>query len=173
MDKNSTSSLREVRAKSLDDHHLISELVHNMAAVAYIFDCQTQETEILGNRANEILGYDSAQWKTLLRSGFAKALMHPDDFEKLPAHFASLAQQPPQQNRREFEYRIRHSDGTWRWFLSKDVIYARDNENNVQKILGTAIEIGDRKATEASLEYTGATFRHLRGSGRSHLRRRA
>lgn len=49
------------------------------------------------------------------------------------------------------EYRMRHKDGSWRWLRSQDVVFARDEQNRVTKVLGTAQDISDRKQVEATL----------------------
>ncbi|MEZ4379859.1 MAG: ATP-binding protein [Nannocystaceae bacterium] len=52
----------------------------------------------------------------------------------------------------EAEYRLRDSAGHWRWYLSRDCVLERDAEGRVLTILGTALDITERKSLEARLQ---------------------
>ena len=50
----------------------------------------------------------------------------------------------------ETEYRLRHADGSWRWFRGRDVVFERDADGRVTQIIGTADDVTDsRRALEA------------------------
>ena len=49
---------------------------------------------------------------------------------------------------REIEYRMRHADGTYRWFLFRETPFQRDETGEVTQILGTALDIGARKQAD-------------------------
>ncbi len=43
---------------------------------------------------------------------------------------------------------MRHRDGTWRWFASRDLVFSRNQDNSIQSILGVAQEITAHKQFE-------------------------
>jgi hypothetical protein len=51
----------------------------------------------------------------------------------------------------ETEYRIRHKDGDYRWFLSRDRIFNRTADGSPKQILGVATDITVQKQTQAVL----------------------
>jgi len=53
----------------------------------------------------------------------------------------------------EVEYRMGHKDGSWHWFLSRDMVFNRTMDGWPQQIVGTATDITDRKQTEAALQH--------------------
>jgi PAS domain S-box-containing protein len=79
-------------------------------------------------------------------SGWAKTL-HPEDAERLTAHWASLlaSGQPA-----EFEARFRRFDGNCRWFLVR-AVPLRDETGGIVKWYGLNTDIEDRKWADSQL----------------------
>ena len=73
--------------------------------------------------------------------------MHPDDLARFPELFArwDLVEDGEVL---ETEYRARHKDGSYRYFLGRDVVYERDAEGRVRRFLGTAVDVTERKLLE-------------------------
>jgi PAS domain S-box-containing protein len=75
--------------------------------------------------------------------------VHPDDRARLEAavrdHFEGRTE------RFETEYRVRHSDGEWHWLQVRGRCM-RDASGNVQRFLGSAMDITARKNAEAEKE---------------------
>ncbi|HSG90615.1 MAG TPA: PAS domain-containing protein [Pseudomonadales bacterium] len=82
-------------------------------------------------------------------------LLHPDDHapvrEALAAHVATGATS-------HTEFRMRHTDGTWRWFSSRSRLDERDDG---RWFVGILDEITDEVATRQALELSQARFTHL------------
>lgn len=70
-------------------------------------------------------------------------LLHPDDLPRAMEHFFNLVKVSDGEML-QFEYRMRHWDGTWRWFSSIDTPFLRDENGCVVQILGTAVDITPR-----------------------------
>lgn len=52
----------------------------------------------------------------------------------------------------DFEYRMKHKEGDWHWFWSRESIFKRSSNGRLQQILGTAQDITKRKKAEAERE---------------------
>lgn len=139
---------KAVEAELAEKANFIQAIVNSTPASIYVFNCLTQTNEMITNRAAELLGYNHDQWKQMLAD--AIDLMHPDDRAGLAEYFENFAAQP-QIEPRSYEHRMWHADGSWHTFLSRDVIYERLPDGRVSKILGTSIDITDRKASEDRL----------------------
>jgi PAS domain S-box-containing protein len=82
-----------------------------------------------------------------LGSGWA-AVLHPDD---APACHAAWTRAVQTGEIFEAEYRMRRTDGMYRWFLGRG-LPVRDRDGRVTKWLGTATDIDDRIRAVADLE---------------------
>lgn len=92
----------------------------------------------LGFRADERVD-DGEPW----------GIVHPDDRDAA----AAMAERVIAGEAEMFEatYRLRHRDGSWRWFLSRGRIAARDANSRPERLLATTIDVHRQKETEARL----------------------
>jgi PAS domain S-box-containing protein len=51
----------------------------------------------------------------------------------------------------ETDYRLKHRDGSWRWFHGRDVVFRRGPDGRVWQIIGTAQDVTERKQVEEQL----------------------
>jgi PAS domain S-box-containing protein len=72
-------------------------------------------------------------------------VLHPDDKVQAIATWQQAAETGKSY---EMEYRVRRRDGSYRWFLAA-IAPLHDSNNAIVKWVGTAIDIDDRKQTEA------------------------
>jgi PAS domain S-box-containing protein len=94
--------------------------------------------EPLGYEPGE-LPVDYATWESLF---------HPDDRDRVAEAVADyLAGESPAY---EAEYRVRHRDGSYRWMLSRGIAL-RDATGRAYRLLGTRVDITDRKRAEEAL----------------------
>jgi two-component system, sensor histidine kinase and response regulator len=94
----------------------------------------------------EPLGYEPGE----LTVDYPKweSLFHPDDRGRVAKAVAAyLAGESPAY---EVEYRVRHRDGSDRWMLSRGVAL-RDAAGRAYRLLGTRVDITDRKRAEEQL----------------------
>ena len=82
--------------------------------------------------------------------------LHPDDLAQVQQHAAELLANADQ---RPFQasYRMRHSDGEYRWVLSRGRLVV-DEQGRPERFIGTASDITQRRADEDSLRQAAAVF---------------
>lgn len=101
---------------------------------------------IFEKRKAEMLGYDPGKFKHY--TDFM-ALVHPEDYENtmiaMRDHMSGLL------GRYETEYRIRCSNGEYKWFYDIGTIVKRDAKGKPLKITGLVINISNRKQAEEGL----------------------
>ncbi len=75
--------------------------------------------------------------------------VHPDDLagarRAMEDHFAGTT------SVYEFEHRVRHREGAWRWVVDRGIVVSRDNEGRATRIVGTREDITMRKLSEQNL----------------------
>ena len=104
---------------------------------------------MLGFRPEEV-STDSHSWQNWI---------HPEDLEK-----ALRRHQDCIENRGDefhFEARMRSKQGEWRWILSRGKCVARDAQGRAQRLVGSNVDITERKRMEAELRENEARFREL------------
>ena len=72
--------------------------------------------------------------------------VHPDDRSRINSAFEDLLER--RTDRYEVEYRTRHADGEWRWILVRGRSL-RDSAGRPYRLVGSAIDITERKRAEA------------------------
>jgi PAS domain S-box-containing protein len=100
---------------------------------------------MLGYREGE-LAPDASSWHDLI---------HPDERERvmnlLHSHLAGAVPSY------EVELRMRHAAGDWRWILTRGKVVERDAQGAPLRMVGTHVDVTERKAVEAELQQAKET----------------
>ena len=131
-----------------DALHLVEGVMSSAPVWIYVIDVVCWRNDLPDDRARQMLGFDEATWRGF---GSVFQLMHPKDVGELTQHLARLRKTTATESI-DFEYRMRHADGNWRWFLSRDIVYERSTDGEIVKILGTATDITSLKHYEAQVQ---------------------
>ena len=92
------------------------------------------------------LGYLPDEWSDRLDEWSSR--IHPDDY---PRVMQDDCWADPSVINYAFEYRLRHKDGSYRWFLDRGKIIERDEAGALVRAVGTHIDITERKNAEQAL----------------------
>jgi PAS domain S-box-containing protein len=120
--------------------------------------------------------YFSPRWKSILgyedheiahRIEEWEQRLHPDERERVVA--ANLAHAEGVTPHYEYEYRLRHKDGSYRWILSRGVAL-RDASGKAYRMAGSHVDITDRKRAEEERERLLAREREARAEAESAIR---
>ncbi|HEY9302289.1 MAG TPA: PAS domain S-box protein, partial [Phormidium sp.] len=107
----------------------------------------------------KILGYTPEELHHL-QSTDCWQLIHPDDHQIMLERLLKLETVKDGETV-DFEYRVRHKNGEWRWLFSREIVFSRTPDAKAEQILGAATDISDRKITEAALKQSEARFQKL------------
>jgi PAS domain S-box-containing protein len=93
------------------------------------------------------LTYLGCSWDELSARGGLRSVVHPDDVQGSDARWQETRAAG---RHTDHELRMRRADGQYRWFLTR-ALPLRDEQGNIVRWYGTAIDIEDRKQAEMLL----------------------
>ncbi|MDR3581203.1 MAG: PAS domain S-box protein [Oryzomonas sp.] len=117
----------------------------------------TTDRAYLSPRYCELAGYSPDD--TIFDSRFFKTIIHPEDSEQV---FTTIREHL--QGARDIsviEYRMISRDGMVRWMEGRGKIVAYDDQGKATRMVGTIIDITERKKTEALLKESEERFRSI------------
>lgn len=115
----------------------------------YIYDVPLGRNVFINDRHTELTGYTLKDFNSMDREEFF-TLFHPEDGAAIVEHINRLVRTG--EDNLEIEYRLRTKDNRWIWCLSRHSVFACDDNGSVSRIIGTFLDITDRKTTEQRLE---------------------
>ena len=121
----------------------------------YDLDVRTGEAQVSPEYAT-MLGLDPATLHETNDAWIAR--LHPEDRESVAAAYRDYIAGKSPAYRVEFRQRTR--EGTWKWILSLGRIVARDEDGTPRRMLGTHMDITERKLAEQALRESEARY-HL------------
>ncbi len=127
----------------------IKSLVDAAPSTVYLYDLREQRNLYANARSGSALGYAPEELQ-LIGQTMLRQWVHPEDLPHVLIQLAQLSSLADG-DVLEFECRVQHRSKEWRWFLSRNVIFSRDESGRPLQILGTALDITDRKQQDAIL----------------------
>jgi eukaryotic-like serine/threonine-protein kinase len=120
--------------------------------------------------------YYSPRWKSMLgyedqeiahRIEEWEQRLHPDERERVVA--ANVAHAEGTTPHYEYEYRLRHKDGSYRWILARGVAL-RDASGKAYRMAGSHVDITERKRSEEDRERLIVREREARSEAEAAVR---
>lgn len=106
-----------------------------------------------------MLGRSAGELNPLTPDRFIPLLVHPED---APGVLAAIEAALGEQDRIfDMDARMRHADGRWVWTEVRGKVVERDAQGRPLRMVGTQMDVSDRKAAELSLQEQQGSFRSL------------
>jgi len=140
--KQTESALRE-------SQHFIQAIADSNPNLLYVYDVIEHRNVYSNRQLSTMLGYTAREIQDM-GTAMMSTLMNPED---LPAFFENLqkVERAKDGDIIQFQYRMKHKNGEWRWMHSWDTVFLRTTDGKPKQILGTANDITDRKLAEEKL----------------------
>ena len=140
-----------------ESQHLNNKILCATPHLIYIYDLIENCNTYSNKEVFAFLGYTPEQIKSMGSNLFAN-LLHPDDAVMVAKHHARFANAPDNATY-EIDYRMKHSNGEWRWFRSRDTLFSRTQTGFSKQILGITEDITERKKANQMLMASEEKFR--------------
>lgn len=137
--------------------HFLRTITDVAPGVIHVYDLDARRSVFINRTVASLVGYSPDEVRSLC-DDTPKALMHPDDLPRFDEHIGRLRTLRDDEVA-EFTHRMRTRSGEWRWFHSRDAVFARDASGRVTQIVGTAIDVTDRRRAEDALRASEQRFR--------------
>jgi PAS domain S-box-containing protein len=140
-----------------ESQHFIQKTADATPAIITSYNINTGTYRFVSMGLKKLLGYDP---NLPLQEGvqFFVNIVHPDDLpvimEKNAAALALANSHPETEVGEpivEFEYRMRHANGEYRWFHTFGTVFDRNNNAQVENVLNISIDTTERKEMETAL----------------------
>ncbi|HYJ04257.1 MAG TPA: PAS domain S-box protein [Chthoniobacterales bacterium] len=140
----------EAATRAADQH--LADIINSVEGIVWEADQATGRITFISEKAEEILGYPTAQW--LSEPGFWRNHLHPDDREKTIASFIAVdARLHPT----ELEYRMISAGGREVWIKDCVTVISPPGRSIQQR--GIMLDVTERKSREATVRAGEAQIR--------------
>jgi len=137
--------------------HFLQRLTDVSPSIIVVFDLVEKRCVFVNRTVASVLGY-SPEEIAAMGGNVVPMLMHPEDLARFPAHLERVRMLRNDETA-DFEHRTRDRTGEWHWFHNRDAVFARDATGAVCQLIGTAIEITERKQAEEALRESDERYR--------------
>jgi PAS domain S-box-containing protein len=126
------------------------------AQLVYVYDMDLNRNVYVNDAVFSLLGH-TPEDVYQLRDGLFPCLLHPDDLARLPEMRRDTWNLGDGEVRAD-EVRLRHANGSWRRLAVREVVFTRNQDGTVCRVLGIAQDVtDDRRVAERQRRLTDAT----------------
>lgn len=133
-----------------ESQQFAQNIIEVSPGVIYIYDLNQRKIVFVNRRVEDADGYDL--WRGPQDAEFVKSLMHPDDRRSFLDHINELAGLHDDETT-NFELRLRHASGEWRWYHGHEKVFTRNEDGSVREIIGALTDITERKRAEEKTKF--------------------
>ena len=150
---------KEAERATADARRRFERIAEATPDLIYLFDVVDRRNLYANHAVGRLLGLTPERVRGM-GDRLLPELVHPDDWPTVERAYrdgAALADGAVLEN----EYRLRHADGTYRWVLGRDVVFARTPDGHPHVMLGVVQDITARKEAEERLRASEERYRTL------------
>lgn len=142
---------RQMQEALSENKRFIQQIIDTTPAIVYVHHLTEGRSIYTNHETVAILGYtpDSIQ---AMGSNIAAMIIHPDDLYLKTVANVQRLQAARDDELIESEFRMRAATGEWRWLYTREMVFSRDAAGMPQEIIGTALDITERKRSEERLQ---------------------
>ncbi|MEO0362578.1 MAG: PAS domain-containing protein, partial [Pseudomonadota bacterium] len=144
---NDVTSLKKAEEELEQAYRFQERISALVPGLVYIYNQKDQQNEYANRSVGEMLGYSAEEIREM-GADFLPSVIHPEDLPRLALHFNAISKLPDG-GVATFEYRIKRPDGGYRWLSSNDSVFERDENGELLRHIGIAVDVTRQKESEA------------------------
>ncbi|TGN20170.1 PAS domain-containing protein [Leptospira idonii] len=141
---------KKMEERLFERNQFIESILDITPDILYIYDIIERKNVYSNNGIHRVLGYSSEELKNMGEQMISD-LMHPDDFKDYLEKVIPRYEKASDKDLIEHQYRMKHRDGSWRWLISRELIYERTASGRPKKIFGITNDITKNKQAEETI----------------------
>lgn len=135
----------------------ISQVANLTPSIIAVYNIQTGKYVYINNSLKTLLGYEKEEW---LEKGLSHIVtkIHPDDLPRIMKENQEAVEEDETSHKEghksrivEFEYRLRHKNGEYKWLKTYGTVFDRDRFGRVLHVINISLDITTTKNTEEKL----------------------
>jgi len=154
-----SSAQKQAEEQLRQSKHFIEQIAAASPYCLYIYDLLENRNIYSNQEITTILGYTPAEIQAM-GENFISSLLHPDDVTIVSEQLQKLARAVDGEIL-EIEYRMQDVQGKWHTLFGRETVFARTPDGTVKQVIGTAIDISDRKQAEIELRNSEQLYRTM------------
>lgn len=139
---------RRLAGEAEQARSMVERILTATPNVVYIYDIKQNRAVYVNQVVESALGFKPD--RITANRAWLRAGVHPEDREAVISNLEACLKIRDGEIL-EFEYRARHSNGQWRWMMSRHCVFTRDDAGNVTQVLGTAADVTGRRHQETTI----------------------
>lgn len=144
-----SSDVTERTVMAEQQRRLLEQIANTTPNVLYLYDTTAQRYVYVNRQILDILGYSQEDARAFSLQHWMDRT-HPEDLSGFMRHLVRYAT-AKDADLLEYEFRMRHANGQWRWLHLRERVFARAEDGTPQQILGTSQDVTERKRVEDRL----------------------
>lgn len=131
-----------------ENKNLLEKIADATPTVLFLFDLYQEKIIYINQEITSALGYlpEEIVKKPLMQ---LFEIFHPEDAATVPKRLEKY--NAGDINQMEYECRLKHKNGKYRWALIREMVFKRNESGKVTSILGAGLDITDRKEMQDKL----------------------
>lgn len=144
---------KETEKKLLENQTFIQRIADAIPAIIASYNVHSGKYTFINQGLRKLLGHDPQR---VLDEGvgFFMKIIHPDDLEPLLKKNSEALKEANKRSGNnaetiiEFQYRMRHTNGEYRWFHTFGTVFQRNQQGEIQHVLNISLDITERVKAE-------------------------
>ncbi|HZH63407.1 MAG TPA: PAS domain-containing protein, partial [Flavisolibacter sp.] len=130
-----------------ESQNFIRKITDATPSIIASYNVNTGAYSFISGGLQKLLGYETNE---ALKKGvaFLAAIVHPDDLPALTEKNRRALEEANRMNAAntviEFIYRIRHKNGSYRWFHTYGTVFDRNEEGKVEQLLNISLDVTEQ-----------------------------
>lgn len=154
------SERKQVEKEAESKQKLIEKIIRSSPIIIFILNLKEDNPEYLPYGMKNCLGYSDEQINAM-QGMYTEALFHPDDI----GTYRNITQKNyailKDGEALEYEHRLRDSEGNWRDYFSRELVFSRNPDGTPAQIIGFGVDITDRKKAEKEIQQDRAFIKSI------------
>jgi len=149
---------KKIEKEHRDNEHFIQKVTELTPCLITVYNTHTGKYLFINQAIRTMLGYSPAE---VFKKGieFFTDIMHPEDLPRIMAENNRAVEEQnrnfgkgPDDHIQEFQYRMRHTNGQYRWFHTFGTIFERNAEHKIETVINVSMDVSDQMEYDRTLK---------------------